>query len=343
MFYAKYGFRSLGVTNEGSYPCTSNIGVSCTYLEGRTYSQIGTAQMCWYDRIVVTFSDASYANTSFQLLLPDMQTGQYNGNSFWYHLGVYNTISKDYTFLYAGLYFREWNYWTTGISTYASFSADIVGKAGSYKLNTSVTVYNPSISTGGTSFILLCTQWSLFENGITTLSAATTALTTPATFNPTGEKTPLGLYLANGMYLTVIPLTYVSSTATFTFWLDKAHMPYTYDLPNMYLYTVRNSDWYLTSTNSFIMANGGTLYESPLQSLVVSCQDNAIGVVNTYCTIVFGTSHPLLASGNIRLSLSGMTVATSTCFLYRANGTAIAVTCSSSTDNLNVTVAMTGW
>lgn len=33
------------------------------------------------------------------------------------------------------------------------------------------------------------------------------------------------------------------------------------------------------------MANGGTLYQSPLQSLVVTCQDNAVGVVNTYCTI----------------------------------------------------------
>jgi hypothetical protein len=30
--YARYGFRSLGVLNEGSYPCTSNIGLSCQYL-----------------------------------------------------------------------------------------------------------------------------------------------------------------------------------------------------------------------------------------------------------------------------------------------------------------------
>jgi len=91
------------------------------------------------------------------------------------------------------------------------------------------------------------------------------------------------------------------------------------------------------------MANGGTLYQSPLQSLVVTCQDNAVGVVNTYCTILFGTSNPLLASGNIRLSLSGMTVSTSTCFLYQSNGTQIPVSCASSTDNLNVTVSMSGW
>jgi hypothetical protein len=42
------------------------------------------------------------------------------------------------------------------------------------------------------------------------------------------------------------------------------------------------------------------------------------------------------------ISLSGMTVATSTCFFYSGN-TSIPVTCSSSTDNMNMTVAMSGW
>ena len=138
-------------------------------------------------------------------------------------------------------------------------------------------------------------------------------------------------------------MNYVTSTTSFTFWLDKAHMPYTYDLPSMYIYTVRRSDWRIQSINSFIMSNGNTLYEGPLQSLVVNCQDNALGVVNTYCTINFGTTNPLLADGKIRISLSGMTVATDTCFLYFINGIQIPVTCTSSTDNLNVTVTMTGW
>ncbi len=67
------------------------------------------------------------------------------------------------------------------------------------------------------------------------------------------------------MYLTVIPFTYVASQTTFTFHLDQVHMPYTYDLPDFYIYTVRNSDWQIYSSNALIMANGDTLYESPLQ------------------------------------------------------------------------------
>jgi hypothetical protein len=144
------------------------------------------------------------------------------------------------------------------------------------------------------------------------------------------------------MYLTVIPFTYSSSTSPFSFYLDNVHMPYTYDLPNYYVYITRSSDQRMASSNSYLMTNGGILYSSPLQSLTVSCQDNAIGVVSTYCTIQFGTSNPLLGNGNLRVSLSGMTVATSTCFLTSSNGTSIPVSCSSSSDNTNVTATLLG-
>lgn len=151
------------------------------------------------------------------------------------------------------------------------------------------------------------------------------------------------MYVANGMYLTVVPFIYVSGSTTFTFTLDNVHMPYSYDLPTYYIYSIRYSDWYFTSANGLVMAGSGLLYQSPLQSLVVTCQDNALGVVSTYCTIVFGTSNPLLANGFIRLSVSGMTVATNMCYLYLANSTSIPVTCVSSSDNKNVTVSLTGW
>lgn len=166
-------------------------------------------------------------------------------------------------------------------------------------------------------------------------------MATPATFG-SNNLSPLALYMTGGMYLTVVPFTYVTSTSPFTFYLDLVHMPYTYDLPNYYIYVARSSDLRMVSSNSFLMTNGGTLYSSPLQSLTISCQDNAIGVVSTYCTINFGTSNPLLAYGNIRVSLSGMTVATNTCFLTAANGTNIPVTCISTSDNTNVTVTLLG-
>jgi hypothetical protein len=151
---------------------------------------------------------------------------------------------------------------------------------------------------------------------------------------------PLAVYMTGGMYLTIIPFTYVTYS-NFNIYLDNVHMPYTYDLPNYYIYIAEESDQNMVSSNSFLMTNGGTLYSSPLQSLTISCQDNAVGVISTYCTINFGTSNPLLASGSLRVSLTGLTVATNICYLTSTNGS-IPVTCTSSSDNLNVTVSLIG-
>lgn len=164
-------------------------------------------------------------------------------------------------------------------------------------------------------------------------------MSSPATFG-TNNRAPLGLYMTGGMYLTIIPLTYVAYNSNFNIYLDNVHMPYTYDLPTYYIYVVRQSDKQMVSTNQYIMMNGGTLYGSPLQSLSITCKDNSIGVANTYCTIAFGTSNPLLASGNVRVVFSGMTIATNKCYLKTSGGVLITTTCISSSDNKNVTVTL---
>jgi hypothetical protein len=161
----------------------------------------------------------------------------------------------------------------------------------------------------------------------------------PAIFG-SNHLSPLGLYMTGGMYLTIIPFTYNAYVPQFNIFLDNVHMPYSYDLPTYYIYVVRQSNQQMVSTNQFIMMNGGTLYGSPLQSLSITCRDNSIGVVNTYCTINFGTSNPLLASGNVRVVFSGMTIATNRCYLKTSTGVLITTTCISSSDNRNVTVTL---
>ena len=165
-------------------------------------------------------------------------------------------------------------------------------------------------------------------------------MSSPATFG-SDVRSPLGLYVDNGMYLTIIPFIFVSSSSPFYIYLNNVHMPYTYDLPNYYIYVTKASDQTMAVSNEFIMTNGGTLYSAPLQSLTITCQDNALGVVNTYCTITFGTSNPLLGIGNVRIVFSGMSVATSTCSLT-SGGTNIPVSCASSTDKKNLTVTLLG-
>ena len=159
-FYARYGFRSItSLNNMDAYPCTSNIPVTCQYFSGQTSGQM---QIVWYDTIVATFTTTDYATKKFHILIPDMQIAQYE-NYFWYHIGFYKIVDKDFTFSYSGSYYRTWTSWTNSITSNANFYADITGKAGAYRNNVSVFVSNTGgISTGASSYIVLCTQWSLF-------------------------------------------------------------------------------------------------------------------------------------------------------------------------------------
>lgn len=185
-FYAQYGFRSITtLKNMDPYPCTSNIAISCQFFYGPDNN--GFTQLSFYDRVVVKFANTDYSTKNFHILIPDMQKSQYSSyNNFWYHIGVYSIASKDYSFTYSGNYNRFWSSWSSVVPTDASFYADVTGKAGSYRNNVSIFVSNTaSINTGGNSFILICTNWSLFENGVTTLSASTLAMTSPATFSGT--------------------------------------------------------------------------------------------------------------------------------------------------------------
>jgi len=337
--YARPGFRSLTATikNMDRYPCISNIPVRCTYFEGwLNNGNIINLQ----DRIMVEFLDTSYSNKPFHIIFPDTNTGF--TRTYYYQLGFYNLLTKDWTFLYQGRYHRDDIYWISSpTAVTAAFSADITGKAGSYRNGVKITVANPG-ATLGLAYIIFSTQWSFYEMGKSELSPSTSSMTTPARFY--GDNlAPLSVYMGLGLYITFIPLTYMSTTTSFNISLDNVHMPYSYDLPNFYLTIAKNGDFLMSSSNEFVMTNGGTLYEGPLQNLVISCQDNAKGVLNTYCNIGFGTTNPLLAGGVIRVSFSGMTVSTNLCYLRMPNQTIFPVNCSSSSDNTNVTVYMVGW
>jgi hypothetical protein len=48
----------------------------------------------------------------------------------------------------------------------------------------------------------------------------------------------------SGMYLTLIPILYMTNSAPdlFKILLDNVHMPYDYDLPNYYIYFIDSGD-----------------------------------------------------------------------------------------------------
>ena len=114
------------------------------------------------DRVAVRFLDDSFKTTNFHIILPDTQTVQ-TQTIFYYMLGFYNKLNKDWSFEYANRWYRNsGNYYTSPSHTQVNLGADIVGKAGSYRNNVSVSVYNSYTQTGASSFVILSTKWSFF-------------------------------------------------------------------------------------------------------------------------------------------------------------------------------------
>jgi hypothetical protein len=73
-------------------------------------------------------------------------------------------------------------------------------------------------------------------------------MTTPVVF---GEDNlgPLSTYMTEGMYFTLIPITYLATTTQVNIYVDNVHMPYSYDLPNLYLTIINSGNYLMSSAN----------------------------------------------------------------------------------------------
>lgn len=246
-------------------------------------------------------------------------------NRYYFLLGVYNELTKDTKYYYRNQYYRRHSGWrSTPYNEQSTMQIDLEGKAGSYRNNVSITVTG-NINTGSHNFLVISSAWSLFENGIATYTSATTAMANPTFY--TDHLSPLSVLMGEGMYITIIPFTCSSYLSTFTMWVDNLHMPYHYNLPNYYIYLLEPSSNTMASYNVFEMTNANVFYETPLKSLTFTCRDNYLGVLNTICTVTFGTQNPLKADGTITLVFSGMNIATDVCHVYLPDGTEVESSC----------------
>jgi len=96
---------------------------------------------------MVEFLDTSYASKPFHIIFPD--TNLQATRVYTYQVGFYNLLTKDWRFIYSGYYNRNNIYWiSTPTNITSTFSADITGKAGSYRNNVRLTVSNPGANLG---------------------------------------------------------------------------------------------------------------------------------------------------------------------------------------------------
>lgn len=74
-----------------------------------------------------------------------------------------------------------------------------------------------------------------------------------------------------------------------------------------------------------------------MKNLSISCNDNSLGVVNTYCTVIFTPFQDIEVASTIIITFTGMYVATNLCqFKYSVTGVAIPVGSCTPDTNLKV-------
>lgn len=98
------------------------------------------------------------------MIIPDsVRDRQYN---YYYHLvGTYNKLTKDYNYYYMkDAFYRNSYNWVTGVASFinAGLYVEFGGKAGSYKKNVTIRVYNTNKNIADYSFLCISTSWPFY-------------------------------------------------------------------------------------------------------------------------------------------------------------------------------------
>jgi hypothetical protein len=99
----------------------------------------------------------------------------------------------------------------------------------------------------------------------------------------------VSLRISSSNYLTYIAFkTTAVYNSSFNIVFNNIKLPYNLDLP-YYSVTLVDYQGNVDGYNEFINQNQNIFYTGVLKSLDSTCNDNSLGVTNTYCTVTFST------------------------------------------------------
>jgi hypothetical protein len=224
----------------------------------------------------------------------------------------------------------------------ANMQLNIAGLAGSYVSNINFTVVPSGLYQGTTysSCLIVMSSWN-FLDSLTSLSTTSLASADPQFANV--EQTPLSLQISSSNYLTYIPLrTTGLFTTTFNINFNNIKIPYNLDLP-YYSVTLVDNAGNVDGYNEFINQNQNIFYTGVLSALNFTCNDNSLGVTNTYCTVVFTTFQDIEVGSIFIVNFYGLFVSTNLCsMIYTATNVTVPVKSCTPNTNLNVLTVTLG-
>lgn len=342
--FAYQGWTNLftTLTSYSPYPCASNIAATYTYIQGSTNLNLTTDYPLNWDRINIQLPGTE-TSSKFSIIIPT-QFLTTSAILFEIMVGFIDINNGAITYLHAGpaptsgnpTYLVPQNILVYSKPKQSAMQLNIAGLAGSYMSGISFTV-SPSGTFNGNGYstgLIVMSSWQFFDSN-TALSSTSLSSVNPIFANV--EQTPLFLKISSTSYLTYIPFKTTAVYATnFNINFNNIKLPYNLDLP-YYSVSLIDSTGSMDGYNEFINQNQNIFYTGVLKNLSLTCNDNSLGVTNTYCTIVFTPFQDIEISSVLIINLYGMYVATSLCKMtYTSSGIAVPITSCSPNTNLNV-------
>jgi hypothetical protein len=344
--FAFQGWTNLftSLTSYTPYPCVSNIAATYTYIQGSNALNLTNDFPLNWDRINIQLPGTE-TSSRFSIVIPtQFLVAAPTPILFEIMIGFIDITNGAITYLQSEAlpavasptYLLSPNIQVYSKPKQAAMQLNIAGLAGSYMSNISFTVA-PSATFNGNGYstaLIVMSSWQFFDSS-TALSASSLASANPVFANV--EQTPLCLKISSTSYLTYIPFrTSGVLGSNFNIFFDNIKLPYNLDLPYYSVSLIDNSGA-MDGYNEFINQNQNIFYTGVLRNLSLTCDDNSLGVTNTYCTVVFTPFQDIEVASVLLLNLFGMFVSTSLCKMtYTSSGVAVPVASCSPNTNLNV-------
>ena len=177
----------------------------------------------------VFFPSGQENTTNFHVVVPHspLAVGTY---IYTYYVGAYNKLTKDFKYYFRGSEISRSAGSDSAQNNHPDFMVGFKGKAGSYQDSVTISVNASAPIPDGLNFIVIVSEWSLLEQGITEYSQVFT--------NPTfggDELSPLSITIGGSTFMAVLPFECSGCSDSFEVSLDGLHMPYHHDLPNYYI------------------------------------------------------------------------------------------------------------
>lgn len=313
--FAYQGFKNLlgtNVVSNSSFPCVSNLAITCLYFEGESQTKITSNYFLDWDRVHIYLPHT--ISSDFHIILPDIfYCGSY---TYEIYIGTVNP-SNHFNYLYLE---NQLTISPTNTLTSDNQNTNLIiqdrGNAAAEIASSELTVYTSLTQIGNDipyfgSALFIITDWQLWVSGTSSATgdAFGTLQNEPVSFDFIAGDNSHRFVL----YLPLVNLNNNLNSGLISY-LNRVFNPFSLDLPNYSLYVTKNTgefDIYNTLLNSGINSFSST----ELKSFSFECLDLRDGEKNTFCWVIFQANNRLASDGNLRLSSDVMSFQTNNCSL----------------------------